>query len=98
MIPFAGIVDVNSLPANAKLNEWKMAELLIVFFSKLYLTQDKLVIAQLFNNTKLHEDHDDYVHVGVWQKNCYLYNGHHRVTKAALAGEVTILARAIYFD
>ncbi len=97
--PFAGIVDYETdVPCNVELEEWKAAPLSIVFFSKLYLTQDSLFFRQLFNEVKLNPDHDDYIHVGVWKNKYYLYNGHHRAAKAALQGEVGMMARLVYFD
>ena len=92
--PFAGIVDAdNDIPLGPDASVWKQCEIDVVFFKDLYLTQNCLVIEQLFVTGKRQSADDDYAHVGIWKNKHYLYNGHHRLIKSALNGEVGTLAR-----
>jgi len=89
--PFAGIVDRKELPDGPE--SWMNCSIELIRFNELYLTQDCLVIAQLFQTSKRNPTDDDYVHVVMWTYKLFLYNGHHRVIKATLKGDITIWGR-----
>ena len=91
--PFAGIVDADDTPCNPESDDWAAAPIELVFFKDIILTQDCLVIRQIFQTTKRQASDDDYIQVVTWNGKKYLYNGHHRAVKAALSSEVGMLAR-----
>lgn len=83
--PFAGIVDIKDLPA-IPANEIDKTVTYNVVYKDLILTQNKIQVTQLFVETKINPDDDDFGTVVIWNNKYYLYNGHHRVVKAALQG------------
>lgn len=86
--PFAGIVDRKELPDGPE--SWDDCSLELIGFNELFLTQDCLVIAQLFPSEIKPAD---YCQVVMWKHKLYLYNGHHRVVKAAFLGHICMWMR-----
>lgn len=84
--PFAGLVSKDNLPAGPALTVWKSLPTTYLPLNKIYLTQDKLQIAQIFVESPTDLEHDVFPHVGLWKSKLWLYNGHHRVVKYALRG------------
>lgn len=95
--PFAGIIDREDIPCTPEEHVWEEIEPVTVFLSSICLTQNHIYAQQLFANQKRSPDHDDYLWVGLWNGVYYLYNGHHRAIKAALRGELAMLARVYEF-
>lgn len=88
MFPFKGIVDKEYIPCGLEVEEWMGAKVSSVFLSDLYLTQNEVYTRQLFVDSFTGP-----IWVGSWYDQLYIYNGHHRVVKAALRGDLTITAR-----
>lgn len=88
IFPFAGIVSKEDIPEGPEAEEWLKVAPTQIFLSQLYLTQNQVFAMQLFNENSFSP-----VWVGCWQGFYYVYNGHHRVVKAALRGDLTINAR-----
>lgn len=100
MFPFKGIITEVPRP-------WKETGLTtarwinevatdLVFVRDLWLCQDGVYIHGLFNENLY--SRDPLPHVVKWHGELYLEDGHHRVVKAVLAGELYVEARVFSLD
>lgn len=68
----------------------------LIAMEDLWLTQDGVYIHALFGE-KL-SSIDPFPHVVIWHGEMYLEDGHHRVVKLALAGDLYLEARVYNLD
>lgn len=93
--PFAGSICERPYPVSGlTTSRWKTeVGLKEIDFDKIILTQDGVNIFRLFNEIKLDETADDYPHIIVFEDVLYLEDGHHRVCRAALKGNTSLVMR-----
>lgn len=71
--------------------DWYQIQPSYVHFHELWLTQDKLRIAPLFGQGGYSTD--PHPRIVAWHGSLFLEDGHHRVIKRALQGELKIAGR-----
>lgn len=83
--PFKGIVEERPYPPTGLTTALWAARVrpIEIAFADLWLTQKHVRVKPLFGITD--RDSDAFPHVVFWRGEFYLEDGHHRVTRAALA-------------
>jgi hypothetical protein len=75
--------------------DWKAVPVGLIWFKDLILTQHWLTVEQLLQESKRSEACDTYEQVVRWNNKNYLVNGHHRVLKKWIQGEVGSVMRIL---
>jgi hypothetical protein len=93
--PFRGIIDIRPYPSTHLTTARWIAEVAPerVSLASLTLTQRHLRVGGLFGVVNEHSAADPIPHAVAWGDDLYLEDGHHRVVRAALLGETSMMIR-----
>lgn len=97
-LPFRGIIALRPYPSTGLTTDlWRKLPLRTIHFDNLWLTQEKIDIATMFD-TRSRPGSDTFPHVVRYAGHFYLEDGHHRVVRLALSGQWSTYVRLYHID